>query len=208
MKRFALVVCGLFLMAESAFAIVDFQAMYSLRMMKEGQEGEGSEARSRLAPIGAKIAVHTNPLPVVPVALGLTLMPISMWSEDTEATSPFNGLKESEMLEVGVELMAWLPMVPVVRPYMKLGFDFLGSKVEKPDAEGASETKLNYMTINSSLGLKYALPMLPMLGVIAEGNLGIKRIYSKHDTLQMRVDALNEELISYFGGSIGVEVAI
>lgn len=210
MKRLALVIGGLFLMAESAFAIVDFQVLYNFRMMQEAQEGTDAEVRSRPAILGAKVAIHTNPLPIVPVALGLTIMPISVFAEDKD-NAKFTGVKEQEMLEVGVEMMAWLPMVPVVRPYMKLGFDFLGKKTEK--AEGVEKaTELKYMSLTSALGLKYALPMLPMLGFLLEGTVAAKRFYSDDDSadklLQPRIDALNEKWLPYFGGSAGVEVAI
>ena len=89
---------------------------------------------------------------------------------------------------------------------MKVGFDFLGKKVEKPETGDATELK--YMTLTSALGLKYALPMLPMLGFIVEGTVGAKRFYSDHDTEQPRIDALNKKMLPYFGGSAGVEVAI
>lgn len=206
MKRLVLVVGGLFLLAESAFAIVDFQALYNFRMMRENQ-ASSDEDRSRPALIGGKIAVHTNPLPIVPVALGLTFMPMSIWSEDD--TAGFDTTKESEMLEVGVEMMAWLPMVPVVRPYMKVGFDFLGHKVEK-DTVGDTEKKYNYMTLHGALGMKYALPMMPMLGLIAEATVGGMRFYPKpkDDADQPRIDELKETKIPYWGGSVGVEVAI
>ena len=204
MKRLALVIGGLFLMAESAFAIVDFQVLYNFRMMQEAQENV-DEVRSRPAILGAKVAIHTNPLPIIPVALGLTVMPISVFAEDKDDTK-FTGVKESEMLELGVEMMAWLPMVPVVRPYMKLGFDFLGKKTEKPELGDATELK--YMSLTSALGLKYALPMLPMLGFLLEGTVAAKRFYSGEDTLKGRIDALNEQWLPYFGGSAGIEVAI
>ena len=210
MRRICLLVSAVFLFAEVAFAIVDFQVLYGLRFQSEGQVGDESESDTTrsLMTHAPSIAIHTNPLKVAPVALGVTFTPISFFLKDED---DFEGISESEILEVSAELMAWLPMVPVVKPYLKGGYAFLGKKKEKEEGVD-DDTSINFHSIKGAIGIKYSLPMMPMLGFILEGNIG-KRLYQKEDSeevtpLNERITAMNDIPITYYGVSLGVDVSI
>lgn len=168
----------LFTCAEVAYGLAGMQVLYGFRMQKEK---EGELARNAQV---VTIAGHLSPLPLIPVGLGVTYAPwVSYRTKDSEESA--NGM------EIGGELLGWLPMIPFVTPYAKVNYTVWGrQKLTYKDGSDATENKLSGMS--GSVGVSY--DVLPLISVIAEAGYAQRKIA--------------DDDYSYVTLSIGAEVGI
>lgn len=169
-----LVLAVLFVYAEAAYSLAGVQVFYSYRMQKEGKVARNAQA--------VTIAGHLSPLPLIPVGLGVTYAPWISY-QTTGGEESANGM------EIGVELLGWLPMVPFVTPYAKVNYTVWGRQklTYKEGASDPIENKLSGMS--GSVGVSYDL--LPLISVMAEAGYAQRKMadddYS-HATLSIGVE--------------------
>lgn len=189
MRRFlclGMTLVGL-LSAKSAWALVDGQAYV-------GQQWYSLSAASDINVSGSEfgVGVHFDPLPLVPVAVGASFSAVSL---DKEAFSPSADLAGFSALHL--DIIAWVPMVPVVTPFARLKYNLSGKlKVEYADPT-KDDIDADVSGYHLSVGLKYGL--IPLLSLTLEVGQG----YQKAD----KVDGSERDLNSSFVG-VGLEVRI
>lgn len=152
----------LVLNATPAWAIFDAQVFYGQRTSKakaEGSEGDTMKGNE------LKAAAHLSPIPLVPVGFGASVSTVT-YEKNDDLYKDFTGLEGS------LEIMAWLPFVPVVTPYAKLGYIVFGGytledSLETPGA-ATTEMKATYKPKGTTIALGLKWSPLPLVGVMVE----------------------------------------
>ena len=172
MMKKLLVLVALYVYAEAAYGLVGGQLFYGYRIQKEGEFDRSAQT--------VTIAGHVSPLPLIPVGLGVTYSPwISYQTRDIE--------ESATGMEVGVELLGWLPMIPIVTPYAKLNYTVWGMQTLTPKFDDEIENKLSGMS--GAVGGSY--DVIPLVSILVEAGYTIRKIgggdYS-HATLSLGVE--------------------
>jgi len=153
------------LVATPSFALVDVQALAGKRSgefkMKDAdaQKLDGTEVTA---------AVHLDPIPLVPVAFGASFH-LQTWDKDKLE------VKSVESSLLNLEVMAWIPGVPVITPYAKAGYTIVGAMHMKDDVDlgaGSQELDLLYKVSGYNLTVGVNYPVIPLIGIIAEVDMG------------------------------------
>ena len=143
-----------------AFALFDAQVMVGKRWYEQEVAGEthGLQAQQ------ISVAAHVDPLPVIPIAVGVGINNMMLNTKDLG-----EDIDSASVFEAGVEVMAWIPMVPVITPYGRLHVPVTGKYVVKGkiEAAGASADYAETATVSGyhlNVGAKYApLPLVKLL---------------------------------------------
>lgn len=159
MKRFCWLLAGLYCFAEAAYGLASMQAFYSYRLQKEGEQDSSAHM--------ATLAGHLSPLPLIPVGLGVSYSPwVSYEVQDGEDSATG--------MELGVELLGWLPMVPFVTPYAKINYTVWGHKKTTYEDSVQPEKEEKVKGMGAAVGIGYDL--LPLLTLMAEVSQGFRSI--------------------------------
>jgi hypothetical protein len=152
--------------AAPAFAIgIDAQLLVG-RRWAETKDDDGTTGM-QIQEITA--AGHIQPVGFLPAAIGLAYSKIDPKKEDLDAKSVTGS-------ELGLEAMAWVPLVPIFRPYVKARYVLMGkieSKFEDPDG------KIEYETTGGHINAGLRWSPLPLVGILAEVGYGIEMIKAK-----------------------------
>ncbi len=149
--------------ATPAWAIFDAQVFYGQRTNTSKAKGaDGSDIKGN----ELKAAAHLSPIPLVPIGFGASVSTVT-YEKDEPAVKDFQGLEGS------LEITAWLPFVPVVTPYAKLGYILFGaygldSNVPDPITGTATETKTTFKPKGTTIALGLKWSPLPLVGVLLE----------------------------------------
>ena len=159
--RFVLIAASL--SSSQAFALIHGQALVGKRWAEitpDGIDKYGAQATEIAA------AVHVDPIPLVPVSAGLSLAVQNWRPEDL-------GAKTAAGTELGLEVQAWVPMVPFATPYAKLRWVMLGKMAvegDETDETSGLTTKYaqEYSTsgVHVNVGAKFDL--LPLVSMMVE----------------------------------------
>ena len=159
MKKILMLV-ALFVYAESAYSLVGGQLFYGYRMQKKDDNDQSAHL--------ARISAHVSPIPLVPVGLGVAYFPWVSYAVDKDKAE-----KSASGMELAVELVGWLPMVPIVTPYAKINYTVWGHKKTTYDnGTEDNEEKVSGMEIGA--GVSY--DVLPLVSVVAEVSQGLRKI--------------------------------
>ena len=189
------------LLSSSVFGLVDAQFVMGKRWYTtdfSGKEG-GAQATE------ITLAAHLDPIPLVPVSGGLSYSTWSYNEADFSADS-VNGY------EVGLDFMAWLPMVPVITPYARFRLPVLGVlEVEKSFsiADVKKDLKLLYTTSGYHLGFGVKYPFLLVIDFLLEFNMSSQTL--GFDKLADAVEGFDPPKENTFNSQaflVGVEVGI
>jgi hypothetical protein len=171
--------------ATSASAFFDVQVLGGKRWYELNRNGETGGVASQ----EVNVAAHVDPIPLVPVAFGAGVALGNLrkgdWGKDVETAQVF---------QAGLDIMAWLPFVPVVTPYARIKVPLVGTITTKekitPTSGGSEElkstTKLTGYHLNA--GVKYS--PLPLIKLLVEVGMGMEK--SKLDEAKVdgkKVDA-------------------
>ena len=166
----------LFACAEAAYSLAGMQVFYGYRTQKEGKVARNAQT--------VTLAGHLSPLPLIPVGLGVTYAPwISYQTTDLE--------ESATGMEIGVELLGWLPMVPFVTPYAKVNYTVWGKqKLTYKEGDDETKNKENKLSgMSGAVGVSY--DVVPLVSVMAEAGYAQRKIaddnYS-HATLSIGVE--------------------
>ncbi len=151
----------------SSFAFIDAQLFVGKRSgTGKSLKLDGSDSKVD----GTEIAVagHLDPIPLVPIAFGLSLSTNTL---ELEKDSYFKDLKG---LNAGLEVMAWVPFLGDFKPYGKLGYIVYGKYIGEgsvtvlnttTDYKGLYDYNGSYL----SIGLGYS--PLPLISIFLEYNM-------------------------------------
>ena len=170
-------VFGALVFAQSSFALVDAQVLLGRRQMKLDLGKEKTLAGSEL-----RFAVHLDPIPLVPVAFGLSYGMITSTEKANFTLVSDNDYRVKEITgnELSIEVMVWSPIdLFNITPYLKAGYIPYGAYTFAGtyDLAGAtSDLDLIYGTSGSlvSFGLKWA--PLPLVGLLFEAQNAISKL--------------------------------
>jgi hypothetical protein len=155
-----------------ASALFDAELLYGRRWYEiKPKQGDASGVQGSDVYIGA----HLDPIPLVPVAFGASVSLIDLKKEDLGGN-----VKEAKVIEPALDVMAWVPMVPVITPYVKIKVPILAkyaytenttSTTGTGTVESAAIYKLSGYHLN--VGAKYS--PLPLIKILLEGGLGMQK---------------------------------
>lgn len=152
----------------SAFAIFDVQVLAGKRWYEIDTNPKGKVASQEI-----DVAAHIDPIPLVPIAFGASAAMGTLQKGDLG-----DDVTEAKTFEASLEVMAWLPMVPVITPYARLKYPVMGTWVveEKVDTaagsqKNASTAKLSGFHLN--VGAKWS--PLPVVAVLFEVGRGMQQ---------------------------------
>lgn len=164
----ALLVIVPFLLASPAWALFDAQVLTGKRSTDFKFSGSShTEPGTEL-----KVAAHLDPIPLVPIGLGLSLSQIT-WDKSDEL-----GFESMDAFEVGVEVQAWLPIdLGGFQFYGKLGYTAAGAYVATfNDATTSQDYKLAYKPSGTYLAVGAKYLFLLRLGVMLEMESGNRKL--------------------------------
>lgn len=160
--------------ASAAMALVDAQVLVGRRWYDFKEDG--AKAKGVASP-EVQVAVHVDPIPLVPVAFGLSATAGSPRKEDL-------GVDQAAVAQVFAEVQAWIPMVPVITPYLRVRYPLQGTLATKSSVTdaltGLKADYANTYTISGpqvSLGAK--VPALPLVKILIEAGRGSETYTSK-----------------------------
>lgn len=133
--------------------------------------------------------LHFDPLPLIPISFGLSLTTAALDKDDLGSGT------QAELSSTQAEVMAWIPMVPFVTPYGKLGL-LLSGEIEVKDANG-NKTKSDFGGVDMAVGIKRSI--FPMVKILLEGG---KSSYTLKD------DDFGDKSLRRDFFRLGVEVGI
>lgn len=191
----------------SAWALFDAELLNGRRWYDV--KASGGTARG-VSATETSIAAHLDPIPLVPIAFGASASMLTLNHKDLGAN-----YKEAKVIEPALEVKAWLPLVPIVTPYVKVKVPVMATYAAKSTINtgisgvGVEQTELYKLSgYHLNAGVKYS--PLPLIKVLFEAGLGmqkatpeeIKVAGSKVDTGSPKLD-MNSKY-----AAIGVEVGL
>lgn len=170
----ASVACGFVAMATPSFALISGQVMAGKRTGTSKSSTAGAES-TKLDGTEIGAAVHIDPIPLVPVSFGLDLRSTSY---DAKKNTDMDSLSS---LTADLEVMAWLPMVPVLTPFARLGYTIFGATKVATKTTTAPEINIDaaYKLSGYTIGLGAKFSVLPLIGVFVEYDMSTQE--SKFD---------------------------
>ena len=145
----------------TSFALFDGEVLVGKRWYKFENSGGTSY---NVASQEMYAAVHLDPIPVIPIGFGLGAIAGDLQGEDFGG----QGIDEAKLVELDLEVKAWIPMVPVVTPYVKVKVPLSAKLAVKgkdaANAEFAEVYKLTGMHLNA--GILY--PVIPLVKIVLE----------------------------------------
>lgn len=110
------------------------------------------------------IAGHVDPIPLLPISFGVMIT-----SSDLLDREKTEGVDVDPIFNLGLDVMGWIPFVPVVTPYGRLTLLVHGKSGTKADGiEVEMDLSEGHLL---SFGAKY--PLLPLIEIFAEVGRGV-----------------------------------
>jgi hypothetical protein len=147
----------------TSFALIDGEVLVGKRWYKfETAGGTGNNVVSQ----EVNAAVHLDPIPLIPIGFGLGAIAGDLEVKDFGDQN----ISEAKLLEIDLEVKAWIPMVPVVTPYVKVKVPLsakLAIKGKETDATGADFAEVYKLTgMHLNAGILY--PVIPLVKIVLE----------------------------------------
>lgn len=169
----------LLLNATPALALFDAQLFYGQRSSKFEANGASSSIKGN----EIKAAAHLSPIPLVPIGFGASVSTVTY----DKGTDDFT-FKDFQGLEGSLEVTAWLPFVPVVTPYAKLGYMVFGTygldgETTDPVTNTTVESKAVYKPSGTTVALGLKWSPLPLVGLMLEYDM--RQLKMKPDEIKV-----------------------
>ena len=195
--------------AGSAFALIDVEALAGKRWYKLDLTPQQDVSATEVA-----LAAHIDPIPLVPVSFGARVSQAALNTKDLKNYYGAASVSTASVLEAGLDIMIWVPLVPIFTPYARLNIPVYGVWKVAGSATNGSATPRDFTHdarvsgAQLSVGFKYS--PLPLIGVLLEVNHAAetwKETESKVAGQSLAVDAKNHVLTSN-ALFLGVEVGL
>ena len=207
-KLLPLALTAVALHAGSAQAFFDAELMYGKRWYAmEGADDKTHGVQSQ----EIQVAAHISPIPLVPVSIGAL---INMGTLKTADFGP--DVSDAKVFQAGVDVMAWIPMVPFVTPFARLTVPLVSTMALKykvdTDVPNVQQNVVETDKLSGyHLDVGAKIPVLPLINVLVE--VGMASETSKAD--EVKLDGAKQSDLdtkAYKAGSqsftVGVEVGI
>lgn len=182
--------------ASPAMALIHGQGLVGKRWFT--MEGNGGEAT--FSSQAYSLAVHLDPIPLIPVAAGVSANMFNLNKDDLHAD-------EAAGTTIDFEVIAWVPMVPVVTPYVKLGMPIYSAfAIDRTSGTAKEKGVYDVSGYSIDLGIKYS--PIPLVSVILQAGKGMHKLEQsefKVDGVEQAKDTTKFDLNSD-AFMIGVEV--
>lgn len=146
-------------------------------------EGEPGEDATKVGASEYDLTLHASPIDGVPVALGFSAQAVTMKKADLDAT-------KAELFQAGVDVMAWVPRVPVLTPYLRISTPVRGhlntEYLEDDGAGSERKTEITQKVTGYRAGLGFKFELLPVLEVLLQYGLGREKL----ETTSAKVDGV------------------
>jgi len=196
----------LLLHAGSALAFVDGEVLVGNRWYQlDTTPKENVTSQEIMA------AAHIDPIPFVPVSFGADVTLGTLKKGDL----PYSGISQAKTFEAALDVMAWIPMVPVITPYVRVRLPVVGTWTEEftaPDINGNSvkyEATSKISGYDLHVGAKWS--PIPLVRIMAEVGKGMETLkpdeYKVAGTKTSIPDSKSQDLGSSLF-MVGVEVGI
>lgn len=140
-----------------AFGLIDAQIMAGRRWYNFEVDGQSAK---KVSATSIDLAAHVDPIPLLPVAIGVGVSSISPSGDDLGGTA-------TTMLQVGLDVQAWIPLIPVITPYVRLRYPFMGELKVTDTSQGEGTTKEGTYELTGpalDAGVKFSvLPFVKLL---------------------------------------------
>ncbi len=159
------------LQSTAALAFVDAQGLVGRRWYKIGTDPATKVSSQEIA-----VAAHLDPIPLIPVAIGARIGAGTLDTTQLKGIYSASSIDSGAVLEAGLDLMAWVPLVPIITPYVRLNIPVYGTWLVKGKLLDTAllsvpfqrEAKISGTQL--SVGAKYSV--LPLVKVLFEANYG------------------------------------
>lgn len=183
----------------TSLALFDVEAMVGKRWYQfENTDGDTKNVASQ----EINVSAHLDPIPLIPVGFGLGIISGNLNKGDFGPD-----VTEASVLEVDLEVKAWIPMVPVVTPYVKVKIP-LSAKLAikgKGDYDSTIPGDETYAAVYKLTGLHVnagvQIPIIPLIKVTVEVGKGmqsweveeVKIASTKSDTTSLKKEKVNSD---------------
>ena len=151
----------------SALALFSGELLVGKRWYEVEGEDETNGVDGQVIHVGA----HVDPIPLVPVAIGLGIDTITLDGSDMYPLD----VDTATIFEAGIEVKAWIPMVPVVTPYAKINYPVVSTYLAKGKIDVAGE-ELDYASKGELSGyhlhLGAEMSLIPLMSLMIEVGMG------------------------------------
>ena len=159
------------LSASSAFALIDAEALVGRRWYTLG-----TDPASKISSQEVAVAAHLDPIPLIPISFGARVAMGTLNEGQVKNAFGASSIDQATVAEAGLDVMAWIPLVPIITPYVRLNIPVYGVWAVKGkvntliagDVALAQQAKLSGTQV--SIGAKYSV--LPLVKVLFEANYG------------------------------------
>jgi len=147
------------LSSNKALGLIDGQILAGKRWYSF-ELGEGSPLKVSATSID--VAAHVDPIPLIPIAIGVGLSSITPSSDEFGGTT-------TTMMQVGLDIQAWIPLIPVITPYVRLRNPFLGEfKVTGQDLGGGNTAEGTYKLVGPEAQAGIKLSLIPLVKLLIQ----------------------------------------
>lgn len=170
----------------TSFALFDGEVLVGKRWYKF--ENTGDKANG-VASQEVYAAVHLDPIPLIPIGFGLGAIAGDLKGEDFGG----QGISEAKLLELDLEVKAWIPMVPVVTPYVKVKVPLsakLAIKGKEAGATGAEYAEV-YKITGTHLNAGILYPVIPLVKIVLE----VGKSTQKRELEEYKVASIKANLV-------------
>ena len=170
LKMLRLVALPLILLhAGSAFALIDVEALAGKRWYKLGVSPSQQVSATEVA-----LAAHVDPIPLIPVSFGVRASSAALNTNDLKSYYGAASVSSALMVEAGLDVMVWVPLIPIITPYARLNLPVYGIWKVAGAAANGNPTPSDFTHngkvsgVQGSIGFKYS--PLPLISVLFEVN--------------------------------------
>ena len=152
--------------ATPAWALFDVEGLLGKRWYELSTSPKSTNAATELV-----VAAHLDPIPLVPVAFGARVAQSTWRAEDYPSLA---SVSSAQLTTAAVDVTAWLPLVPVATPYVRLSVPVYGAYAVKGKLQGAAASAYEETgsVSGADLGLGLRFSILPLVKILIEVNHG------------------------------------
>lgn len=198
--------------ASSAFAIFDAEVLAGRRWYQWDIGGSSTH----FAAEQMTAAVHANPIPVVPISFGISGSLFTLNKDDLrDDTDPTYKVGTGSGSEVGVDFMAWVPLLPIVTPYVRFNYPIMSKillKASYSDDAGEEKTLQRYKITGYHLNAGLKFSPAPMVSILVEVGKGAQKSQLEELTFNgTKIDTIDDSTKSDLKSNavlFGIELGI
>jgi hypothetical protein len=159
------------LQSTAALAFFDAEGLVGRRWYNIGTDTPTKVSSQEIA-----VAAHIDPIPLVPIAIGARIAAGTLDTTQLKGIYSASSIDTGAVMEAGLDVMAWIPLVPIITPYVRLNIPVYGTWLVKGKLIDTAllsvpfERDAKISGTQISVGAKYSV--LPLVKVLFEANYG------------------------------------